>query len=224
MPHENRKVGRQMGRKPVDAVAVAQRCLNPQEAIWAAIRTRGADGTTFTRRDLAAQLMHEQLAGINDDTIGAYLLRLERGGFVEVVDRTQLKGMNGAAKLSVYRLIKDHGREAPRLRPNGEASTQGIVNEQLWRSMKVLGEFDYADLMLSCTAEATAQPATVRRYLGHLKAAGYLAEVRPSTPGTPARYRLLPSMNTGPRPPMVQRTHRVFDPNLKRVVWSEEHE
>jgi hypothetical protein len=56
--------------------------------------------------------------------------------------------------------------------------------------------------------------------------AGYLIEIKKGqaqgTSRLPARFRFNPARNTGPRPPMIQRTKAVYDPNLGQVVWQEE--
>jgi hypothetical protein len=63
--------------------------------------------------------------------------------------------------------------------------------------------------------------ATAEKYLRHLRDAGYLIQVKGSR-SCAVMWRFLPSMHTGPRAPMIQRVKRVWDQNLKKVMWSEE--
>jgi hypothetical protein len=67
-------------------------------------------------------------------------------------------------------------------------------------------------------------PGTAQDYLNQLALAGYLIEIKKGqAQGThPTRFRFNPARNTGPRPPMIQRTKAVYDPNLGQVVWQEE--
>lgn len=210
------KVGRGLGRKPVTANQAAQAALCPQDAIWSEVRTL----KTFSRGDLCVQLAKKGLSGINDHTVKSYLTRLQRGGFITVVDTQPYKGV---ANRYIYELVRDAGRHAPRIKADGSPVTQGSGNDNMWRAMKVLGEFSYLELVAaSNTGDVTVSPHSAKRYIQHLRTAGYLAVVRQGGPNKAARYRLLPSKNTGPLAPMVQRVHRVYDPNLKRIVWRED--
>ncbi len=74
---------------------------------------------------------------------------------------------------------------------------------------------------VSISAEAS------RAYVGHLFRAGYLIEVAGAVylgvgrGAMQARYRLAPGKYTGPRPPMIQRSKAIYDPNIDQVVWEE---
>ena len=212
-----RKVGRGMGRKSVTENFTAQKYLQPQDAIWAAIRAL----KQFTRSDVSVQLVNDNIEGINDHTINSYVQRLARGGYLSIEKRTAYHG--AAAQLFVYTLTRDCGNEAPRLRKDGSPSQHGGANDRLWRAMKILKTFTYRDLIESASIEGGEIPATtVKSYIKHLHAAGYLAVTKPGAPNTPAHYRWLSSKNTGPRAPMILRTHQVFDPNLQQIVWREQ--
>lgn len=148
-----------------------------------------------------------------------YLRALEAAGYVrrESLDSEREGGRYRAV---AYVLARDIGVEAPRLRNDGSAVTQGLPREQLWRSMRILGEFNAIELCVTATTPAARVNETdVKRYLSRLHRAGYLHCVRPGVPGRLARYRLLASRNTGPRPPVVQASGDLYDPNLGRVVW-----
>ena len=57
---------------------------------------------------------------------------------------------------------------------------------------------------------------TVKAYCTALRQAGFLKVVRKAQPPKrQASYQLI--NNTGPNPPMIQRTKQVFDPNTKKA-------
>lgn len=190
------------GRKPVTAPG------RTRETLWAEIRrlrrfTVSAICSTTGELDAAYR----------------YLQALAAGGYVQVIDREQRPdGKYGSYR---YELIKDAGIEAPRLRADGSPVTQGMAREQLWRSMRILREFNVLELRgASDTAHVPVSRDGAEAYITHLKRAGYLTCVRPARPGVLARYRLLYSRNSGPKPPQVQANGAIYDPNLRRVVWS----
>lgn len=214
-----RKVGRGMGRKSVTENLAAQKCFNPQDAIWQAIRALKA--RPFSRSELCMQLVNMDMSGINDETVLSYLQRLTRGGYIKA-EAIPNSHSGAVTSTQEYTLLRDVGNEAPHLRRDGTPTQQGSGNDKLWRSMKVLKEFTYIDLLASANVGgAEIKTTTAKSYLKHLHTAGYLVIKVPGRPNTPARYQLLPSKNTGPRAPMVQRTHQVFDPNLRQIVWRE---
>ena len=204
-----------MGRKQVHLRPAG--FLDAREAAWAAMR----ELKQFTMDDL------ERKTKEKNSTLGTYLGSLVKAGFVEIVghdtrrlstkDRFAVKNMKHPA---IYRLIKDQGVEAPRLKRDGSPVTQGRGRENMWISIKILRDFDWHELAVeSSIDDVTVAPCEARDYLQHLYKAGYLQLVRASKPGTAARYRLLPGKFTGPKPPMIQRVKQVFDPNLGQVVW-----
>jgi hypothetical protein len=84
---------------------------------------------------------------------------------------------------------------------------------------------DYRQLAaFASTQRNPISQASAKTYVLALASAGYLECVQPAVKGgkaLPARYRLIPAMDSGHRAPMIQRTKSVFDPNLNKVVWSE---
>lgn len=165
-------------------------------------------------------------AKVEPDTLYTYLLSLQRAGFVECEKQEGAVSVLTSAK---WTLIRDNGIEAPRLTRDGKPVTQGLGNEAMWRSMRIIGEFNTTELAAhAATSGIKVSEETAKTYIGDLKKAGYLtvvAEVRSRGFGkgnVQARYRLAPGKYTGPRPPMIQRTKSVYDPNLGKVVWQEE--
>lgn len=194
------------GNKPVH-LRRARNNLWGREAIWASIRSR----KTFTILDI------EHDTRIKEETIRTYVTGLQRAGYLELTRRPKVKGKYPPG---TWRLINDIGVEPPQVTKSGKHVTQGTGREQMWRTMKMLTDFDKHDLAIHASTEA--HPVSVNEalfYLQYLHRAGYLAITRPSKPGTSARYRLLASKNTGPRAPMIQRVRQVFDPNTGEVVY-----
>ena len=199
-------------RKPIH-IATSQRFPEGRQVIWAAIRKlRG-----FTVFDI------ERETRINEHTIRTYVMGLERGGYLERHNPTRAKGQYQKAR---WTLVNDVGVDAPRVTRDGKPVTQGTRREQMWRTMRILGEFTIPDLAINAsTEEHPVNEGDVKHYCMYLARAGYLTVVTPGKPGnrpgtgTRQRYRMLKSRYTGPQPPMIQRVHQVFDPNLGVVVW-----
>lgn len=201
-----------MARKPAQLEMVGGR--GPRQRIWEAIRKR-RDGFTVTDIERATK--------IDRFTIHTYVRHLEFGGFLEQADK-----VDKLFELKQYRLVRDVGVEAPRIDRKGKViRTTG--NENMWRTMRIMGEFTAAELsMRASTAETKVAEATAKKYLQRLSEAGYLSVIDKGHPyirgigAKAARYRLIQSKYTGPRPPMVQRTRSIYDPNLGKIVWQEE--
>lgn len=191
--------------------------LTGRDACWQAIR----ELKKFTLLDIEAHTSdHGQLAEVNRRTARTYVIGLEAAGYLE---RQAKKGMDGSIS---WQLTRDIGVHAPRINRKGEHVNGGASREQMWRSIRILNDFSWQDLVNTASTEATQiEPNTAKDYIGHLHKAGYLKEISPaSNGGGLARYRLMPGSNTGPKPPMVQRIKQVFDPNLNKVMWPKEGE
>ena len=98
----------------------------------------------------------------------------------------------------------------------------------MWRTLRLIaGDTNARELAAhAATAAAPVALSAAEHYLGALHAAGYLIRTQAGRglgkpgKGLPARYRLNPARNTGPRPPMICRTKVVYDPNEDKVVWA----
>lgn len=190
---------------------------SPRQRVWEAMRTlAGADLTTgFTTTDLS------RASKVELGIIAEYLKALTAGGFVRREDGHR------RAVPHRYWLLRDNGMEAPRLRRDGTEVVAGRGNEAMWQAMRhFLPSFDHRELSAyASTADHAVLPETAKAFIQVLYAAGYLDEVVPAKRGcmaTAARYSLRMDMDTGPRPPMIQRTKAVFDPNRGCVMWHEE--
>lgn len=194
------------GRKPVHLAAVGG-AQSARDAMWATIRRL----KRVTNKDFDGT--------IPANTARNYLRGLERAGYVrrEAVDPSD---RGGRFQPVAFVLARDVGVEAPRVNEDGTPVLQGLPREQMWRTMKVLGEFSPRDLAVHASTEHVAVNAEdARIYCRYLSRAGYLAQTAPGGPGRAPRYRFLRSRDTGPRPPMIQRVRHVFDPNTGQVVW-----
>lgn len=197
-----------MARQPADKATTTRQRPISRQAIWEAIRARA---TGFTLFEL------ERATGINHDTVRSYVKALRAGGFVAVATPS------GRVTPAVFTLARDIGREAPRLRRNGEPVTQGASREQMWRTMKIAVQFTAADLAVQASLpDSAVSEVDAKDYCKRLCAAGYLVVLRGGVPREPSVFRFVSTRDTGPLPPMVQRLKTVFDPNLNRVVWQEE--
>ncbi len=178
-----------------------------QQIIWQTIR----ELRTFTGADVICA------TSLNDSTVKNYLQKLKKGGFITVVSRHK----KGQVVEYVYELSNDIGSAAPRLTHAGKPSVHSRRKENLWRSIRMLREFDDRELTMAAnTEELPISPLYTLSYIGWLKKAGYLRVVKPhSKSGGRARYRLHPHMNTGPNPPRIRSVKQLFDPNLDQVVY-----
>jgi len=194
------------GRKSVAVLsAQARGHAYGRQAVWEAVR----ELRKFTLAEVA------EASGENEGTVRSYVKNLVAGGYLN------RSAPNGPFVAVRYELARDDGVEAPRLRRDGGPVLQGLAREQMWRTMKMLRSFTALDLAVAASTESVpVAEDDAKNYVRHLARAGYLAELRPGSPGRPGLHRL--AVDTGPRPPMVTRAKVVFDPNLNRLVWHEE--
>lgn len=202
-------------RKPAHLERIGGK--TPRQRIWAAIRA--FSGTGDGSFDV---IRIEQETLIEPATIGSYLQALHKAGFVEVIVPSEIQ------RKQIYQMLRDNGSEAPRIDKQGRQVKQGLGTEQMWRTMRLIGDFSCTELAEhASTTEIRICPETAKKYVGHLAKAKYLILVQPARciglgiGSLPARYRLDSGKNTGPRPPMIQRSKAVYDPNLDRIMWEE---
>lgn len=189
-----------MSRKPIDK----QQPTECRQAIWEWIReNENKNGP------MAVFRQHEMDIILEQSTVREYLTGLAKAGYL--VATTYKK--RGQATL--FTLIKDTGVDAPRVRKDGSEVTQGQGRLQIWNAMGVLKVFSGRDLAFNASTKAhVVAENEAGKYCQLLCAAGYLVK-RPD-----GKYALVPGMWTGPQPPQIQRTRQVYDPNLKKVIWS----
>jgi hypothetical protein len=183
-------------------------CRMPgRRAVWAAIR----DLEQFTRA-----MLRVRVPQVKQHAVHEYLAALIRGGYVKPGAMVAAP-TRGCGKVRSYSLVRDVGVDAPRLRKDG-AELPPTAQERMWMQMKINKTFTVSGLVYAASLNAPPVPeATAASYVRHLEKAGYLVGTR--WEGRETSYRLV--NNTGGRPPMIQRTKVVYDPNLGRVVWHE---
>jgi len=197
-----------MALKPIDKRGPAEK----REAVWAVIRQM----REFTVRDIW-QRTRLAKASIQD-----YLQGLTAAGYLDVAG---LRPAGFGSRANLYRLVRDVGIEAPRVRRDGTEVTQGLGREQMWRTMRILGEFSARDLaVIASTEDCRIAEKEAKDYCYFLQRAGYLA-VSSAGKGTGnggvlTRYKFIQRSFSGPKPPMVQRGKQVYDPNTGLVKWS----
>lgn len=189
--------------KPVDQAHPAGR-----PAMWAAMRKKDL----FTVPQVAAAVDRPKR------TVASYVSCLLASGHVAVA--ATVISRRGAV-VRQYR-ITDAGRQvagdAPRVRRDGQPVTKGRAQQQLWTAMRHLGGTFTADELAwtASTVDVAVSPVHATDYCRTLALAGYL---RAQKGAAAVWYAFLPHRDTGPRAPQIQRTTRVWDANLRLVVW-----
>lgn len=205
-----------MARKPVTQYTGGQ---GPRQRIWNAIRSLHKAGRSdFTEAQIWAategSTRDVELSAVRD-----YRRCLVAAGILEQTGTPADRYV-----CATYRLVVDEGVEAPRVRKDGSRVTQGMAQEQMWRTLRVLkGDVNARELAAhASTPQIPVAESAAKDYLKHLKHAGYIAVTtdakRIGMVAKQARYRL--ARNTGPRPLMVQKTATVYDPNIDEIVWA----
>lgn len=157
---------------------------------------------------------------VDHETVKTYVQSLVAGGYVVRLSEERFE-------IAEYQLIKDTGVEAPRLTRDGQPVTAGLGQEAMWRCLRMLGPLDARQLAAHASSSGVeVKVATSKRYLMMLKKAGYLEVLQPCNPRQRRMetVRLIARMDTGPRPPQIQNVKTVYDPNLNRVMYTDEPE
>lgn len=175
-----------------------------RDAVWAAVRHINI----FTPEDVIAA------TEVPPRSVRSYITALVAAGYVEEHDSFEDTGR--------FRVAKDPGELAPRIKRDG--SPDGSVGSKflnMWRTMRMLGEFSKLDLSLHSTTETVlVSERDAQKYISVLLKAGYLKVTRKAVPGKhQATYRFMKF--TGPQPPQIQRVSQVYDPNTDQVTYRE---
>lgn len=192
---------------------------SPRQSIWARIRQLGANGTTFTCRQLWYG-GHEELS-----TVDLVLRDLRLAGYVERVGKQHRPSSHtgNAGTETLYRLVNDIGFEAPRLTTGGRLVTAGRKTEQLWQTMRRLSHFTAPSLAIAASVDdSVINVRSANNYCVILAKASYLQVVERAIPKRRKStvYRLIKARNTGPKAPYLRHfVEAVWDPNLGAVAW-----
>lgn len=186
-----------MAQRPISQAVLARRAIT-RDAVWPIIRA--FEGKFVFKQLLLKTDMHAT-------SVREYLKLLVKAGFV-------------SRSGNYYQLIKDNGREAPRINSSGQVVIESTKSEAIWRAVRILGEFDVTEIIIALTSlEVPTTPGYVKDYLTNLCKARYIVMSSEGAPGKKARYRFVESRYTGPKPPKIQRNTAIFDANLNKVVW-----
>lgn len=180
---------------------------SPRQHIWEAIREINNGPKELTTYAVARK------SGYDDQAVRAYFRDMEKAGIVAKV-------RNVSRFDAEWTLIKDGGVEAPRVTREGKVSKGSEGTENIWRALRILGEFSAAEASAAASVNGVSiSEFGAHVYLSGLARAGYLTRSG-GTPGAKTRFRLIPSQYTGPKPPIYQRDFmQVYDPNIDQVVW-----
>ncbi|WP_286695009.1 hypothetical protein [Spongiibacter sp. UBA1325] len=194
-------------RKPIQMELIGGKPA--RQRIWEQIREHRDNFTIYT---IARR------ADADDETVKTYLHALLKGGYIVQLTNQQFVE-------NQYSLIKDTGAEAPRLDRQGNPVLKGRGQENMWRCLRTLGPMDARQLAEKATTpEVRVKESSAVSYVRSLKRAKYLQVVEPCDRNRGRRevICLIPHMNTGPRPPQVQRVKTVYDPNLNKVMCADD--
>lgn len=188
------------GRKP------ASEAVDNRQLVWDALKAEArAEAGRLTLTVLADR------ARVDRKTAADFLAGLVAAGYVDRVEDAVLG-------CPTFRLVRDGGFHAPRVRKDGTMVTQGVGVTNMWRSMRIMRVFTAPEIaQIATTPAVTVTEATAQSYIGMLFATGFLKVIEKANPvkDRKASYRLV--RNTGPKPPMIQRVKRVYDPNTGQV-------
>jgi DNA-binding IclR family transcriptional regulator len=179
----------------------------PRQHIWEAIRAINASPKELTTYAVARK------SNQDDQTVRGYFRDMEKAGIVSKI-------RNVGRFDAEWELLKDEGVEAPRITRSGKVSKYAAGAENVWRALRILGEFSAAEAAVAASVNGVSiSEFGAHVYLSGLAKAGYVTS-RGGTPGVKTRFSLVPSRYTGPKHPIYQRDfHQVYDPNLDQVVW-----
>lgn len=206
-----------MARKPAHLELAGGKGL--RQRMWDRIRVFGLEHS-FSLMDV---LFGGELD--SESTAREYITGLFHAGYLELRRAAVTTGAVSKRQPALYRLARDAGAEAPRVRKDGTPVTMGLAQEQMWRTLRMMkADTNARELAAHAgTPEIPVRETAAHDYLRNLHLAGYLECVKAGKGvgrgGIQARYRLRPDRNTGPRPPMVCRADAVYDPNLGKTVW-----
>lgn len=207
------------GRKPIHLTTAGGK-PGGRQSMWEAMRKL----RSFTVSALALE------SGREREAVRTYVESLAKAGYLDITG-TEAAPTGGFIQktnprnrpANVYSLVRDIGIEAPRVKRDGTPCIQGRAREQMWRTMRNLGDFTPRDLaLMASTTESAVSEIDAADYVKHLAPAGYLVVTRKATPKKQAQYRFVAARWTGPKAPMIQRLKTVFDANLGKIVWNEE--
>lgn len=179
----------------------------PRQLMWESIRERR---NGFSGREIAIS------SGQTLVSVMSYVRAMGKAQFIELLDKA------GDKPSQRWKLIRDEGAEHPRLNFKGNVHSHGQGLENLWRTLRIVGEVTAAQAAdLASVGGVKVTQAYAANYLQVLTHAGYLIASDYDFQRAPS-YRFAPGKDSGPRHPIVQRREsiQVFDPNRDEMVYS----
>lgn len=190
----------------------------PRQRVWLAIRKHADE---FTIQQVA------DLGDMKYDSTRDFLTGLRRAGVIKELRRERKPYSGSHIQIIFYTLVNDLGYTAPSVDRQGNILTPRPINRAMWNTLRITNQPLNAHELasLSSNDELIVSTDTADRYLRLLHEAGYLKIAVTSHHAVrKAKYMLLPHMNTGAKPPQIQRVKQVFDPNLNETMYSERPE
>lgn len=182
----------------------------PRQRVWLAIRKNAEE---FTIQQVAEE------GWATYESTRYFVSILKKAGCIECT-----KKLN---KEKYFKLIKDYGYSYPSFNKDGVLIRDVTGNKAMWNTLRITKMAINAHELASISSTGSKKIAleTANNYLIALHKAGYVRRVEEAkTTGGKAKYMLLPYMNTGAKPPQIQRVKQVFDPNLNETMYSERPE
>ena len=183
---------------------------SPRQRVWNAIRKN--------REEFTIALIADE-GNATYESAREFVSRLMKADFV-ICTKVQNKE-------KFFNLINDVGYTYPSFNKKGELIPNMSGNKAMWNTLRItkMALNAYELSAISSTDSQKIAVETANNYLISLHQAGYLKIVKESkVTGGKAKYVLLPEMNTGPKPPQIQRVKHVFDPNTNQVMFAERPE
>ncbi len=182
---------------------------------WDEMRAYGADG--FTALDISAGEPFGMAA------MRKYVEFLWKAAYLRRLDQTRASPKNGRAS-GVYAVREGAPKRAPTPKTHGRIARYGQQQAHMWVAMRTLKHWTIGELAVAAATDDTPVTITMAySFIATLKQAGAIATLRaPMTGGLanafarPGVFRLKPSFNTGPVPPVIIRRNgkvRVYDGN-----------
>ncbi len=105
-----------------------------------------------------------------------------------------------------------------KVKPPERELRSGTTEECLWTAIRNLKTFTLPELAFTASTDKLPVSAeSTELYVRRLRDAGYVTLLRDPAARSSDRWRLVPKMNTGPRPPMLIQVSLTFDRNSRRV-------
>ena len=158
--------------------------------IWQFVRN---NSDVFTASDIKKQLKISK--------------KLVSAGYLKYANKTR------RGRVVEFKFVK-----GPIYPPELKATGENLAQENMWRSMKMLGKFSAKELAVHSTTEkrdVTFHAA--RNYLYILEKAEYVHRVRGDFPEP--IFTMNGTKNTGPLAPSIRSFKNVYDRNTKEYVW-----